>query len=543
MAVALRSRTQLVSASACCVAALSLFYGALHIRRRWRRQHIAVEQLHTLQRQEEEGSEAHNAMNKTGEKCALRLLCVNDVYSIEALAKLKPFLPQYTCGNSLLTLNGDFLGGFPLAVKTKGKAMIDAMNECGFDTVVLGNHEFDYGREVLEQRIKESNFQWLGANVVDKDTKMLLNGVHDVVIKQLTLPTSTKVNIGFFGVCTQNTPVLSYPGPSVEFLDVCESATQCVKKLKKQGADFIVGLTHVSNAQDRLIASKVEGIDIVLGGHDHTPLATTVDDTLIFKCGMNSEWLGVVDLEIIEDNGKLSLSPSWAMVDVRHSKELDEGVLSVIDNYANNDEASKEVLGCVVKRPLTSTTAIARSRGCTLGYLVADALQAHHDADLGLINGGFMRADKEYPVGHKLTLADVLNELPFPRECVRLDIKGEGLLLALEQHLSYLPAHSGAFIHVSKSWELKYNPKRAKGQRIISLTRSGEPVDPFATYSIALTSFMARGGDNCTGYTTGTRSSVEGSEVVVSSAVVAYLRNQPDDLEPEQTNRMLVVDE
>lgn len=83
------------------------------------------------------------------------------------------------------------------------------------------------------------------------------------------------VRVGLFGVCTAATPSLSYPGPNVRFLDVVSTAQACVRKLRAQGANVIVALTHVSVMQDREIAKNVPGISILLGGHDHTPFVQT----------------------------------------------------------------------------------------------------------------------------------------------------------------------------------------------------------------------------------------------------------------------------
>lgn len=462
----------------------------------------------------------------------VRFMFVNDVYSIESIAKLATLMKDYERGdNCIFSLNGDFLGGFPLAVSSQGKAMVDAMNMLHFDYVVLGNHEFDYGREILQSRITESNFRWLGANVLDVKSKGLLPGVKDVEVRRMKLTHSGKsreVLVGMFGVCTEMTPRLSYPGDSVVFEDVVEASKRCVAKLKKQGAQIIIGLTHVSFIKDKAIANQVQGIDLLLGGHDHTPMVWKEGHTLIVKSGQNAEALAVVDLNVtFTAQGKMVFFPSYSLIDNCNSA-MDDEVVAVIKAYEKEHASfgGDEVLCALTgSTKLDSTTTIARTSGCTFGYMVADTMQAYYKSDIGLINGGFLRADKQYDEGHRLTVQDVLQELPFPRECVQLKLKGRFVRQALEQQLQYMPAASGAFPHVSSGWQLNFDAKKPKGQRVLSLLQHGKEIEDEKVYTVSLTVFMAGGGDDCDAYKEGTRSSDSECEVKVSDVVIAYFRN------------------
>lgn len=171
------------------------------------------------------------------------------------------------------------------------------------------NHEFDYGAAGLRRCIDASNFRWFGSNVVQTGSEKLIDGVTDTLVSMMLLPVRgpngdihlTQVKVGVFGVCTQSTPTLSYPGNDIAFTNVVECAQKRVASLKKQGAQVIIALTHVCLQQDKLIARQVHGIDVVLGGHDHTPYALMEGEALVFKCGQDSEWLGIVDLDLTVD--------------------------------------------------------------------------------------------------------------------------------------------------------------------------------------------------------------------------------------------------
>ena len=103
------------------------------------------------------------------------------------------------------------------------------------------------------------------------------------------------VRVGVFGVCTQFTPMLSDPGSSVIFENVLEHSERCVKILKNKNCDFIIALTHMELENDKKIAEKLD-INIIIGGHEHTPFYFEHSGTTIIKCGQNMDNLGILDL-------------------------------------------------------------------------------------------------------------------------------------------------------------------------------------------------------------------------------------------------------
>ena len=144
---------------------------------------------------------------------------------------------------------------------------------------VLGNHEFDFGDDVAKARINESKFPWLAGNLTQADGKPF----------HTTIATTMKefggLKFGFFGVITPETEHLSSPGKDLKFEDYLAASTRLVKQLKDQGADVVIGLTHLNFPEDRELARKVRGIDLILGGHDHEPLTAYEGTTLIHKIG------------------------------------------------------------------------------------------------------------------------------------------------------------------------------------------------------------------------------------------------------------------
>lgn len=474
-----------------------------------------------------------------------RIMSVNDIYTVEGFAKIHSVVNKKRAGgkNSMFCVNGDFLGGSALAVRTQGHALVTILNAMKVDSVVIGNHEFDYAAEGLASCMKKSQFRWFGSNILNTSDGKIFAGVTDTHV--FTVPfedgLAGGVKIGMFGVCTAATPSLSYPGPNVRFQDVISASQQCVQKLRAQGAQIIVALTHVSMHQDREIAKNVEGLSLLLGGHDHTPFAETQGNALILKFGQNGEHLGVVDLDMIWDptkpEGGVALSQSFRMLSTANMVPSPEilHLASLSGTSAEDALANQEEL-VILKSPLSTLTIEGRLTGASFGYVVADAFVKYHNADLGLINGGFMRGDKRYPARTVFTVGMIREELPFPREVVLLSIRGKDLLQAIEEELAYLPALSGSFPHVSAGWTLHYDPAKPVGSRVESLQHKGVPLNPERMLAVALTSFMATGGDKCPSFTKGTITS-QPNPLTVGNVVIMYLRGLRDSMPSAGANR------
>ena len=157
--------------------------------------------------------------------------------------------------------------------------MIELTNAVGVEVAVLGNHEFDFGPAVAAERVGASRHPWLGSNVLTAEGAPAV-GTVDLWLKEVA-----GYRIGFFGLLTPATATLSQPGRDIRFAPPLATAEAAVKRLEEMGADLIVALTHQDLADDRALAADVEGIDIVLGGHDHEPITFYEDDKLIVKAG------------------------------------------------------------------------------------------------------------------------------------------------------------------------------------------------------------------------------------------------------------------
>ncbi|MGO4728145.1 MULTISPECIES: bifunctional metallophosphatase/5'-nucleotidase [unclassified Inquilinus] len=440
----------------------------------------------------------------------LAFLHVNDVYEIGPVrgqggfGQLATLLKQARAANphSITTFGGDTLSPSVMSGLTKGSQMIDLFNAVGVDYAVWGNHEFDYGPELAAQRVGESKFPWLGANVLGKDGKPFGGGI----------ATATRqvgdYTIGFLGILTPDTATLSSPGPDISFPDIIATAKQAVEALKAQGANILVALTHLGFAQDRQLAQSVKGLHLVLGGHDHDPIMFYENNVLVFKAGYDSHYLGVVELEIstrdTKDGPIIAVLPSW---EVRPTAgvEPDAEIQAKVDSY---NKALNDALGVVIGKTaveLDSQRGSVRTRETTMGDLIADGVRwGTPGAQIAIINGGGVRGDRLIAAGTELTRKDILAELPFGNVAVLLELKGADIRAALESGVSQVEAVAGRFPQVS-GLAFTWDPAKPPGSRIVSVTVDGEPLDDAATYRVATNDYMAGGGD---GYAAMTRGKV-----------------------------------
>lgn len=231
---------------------------------------------------------------------SLRFVVVGDIYTEAAYVNLAATLEQLRRENEqcVLLVSGDVLGGSAMCESTKGRHVIEILNALRVDCAAVGNHEFDFTESNLAARVADSQFAWLGANIrVDAQP---LGGVRDCV----TLVRGG-LKVGVLGVITRDTPHLSFPGKAVAFDDAIAVAKRCAAHLRNvDQCDIVVALTHLAFDDDKRLAAEAD-VDLVFGGHDHSPMSTVVSNSaarfgraLVMKPGMNAHWAGVIDVEL-----------------------------------------------------------------------------------------------------------------------------------------------------------------------------------------------------------------------------------------------------
>jgi 5'-nucleotidase / UDP-sugar diphosphatase len=455
-------------------------------------------------------------------------LHTNDVYEISpvrgrgGLAELATLLKRERAQaqHHMTTFGGDLISPSLMSGLTKGTQMIELYNALGTDLAVFGNHEFDFGDDVLKARMNESRFPWLAGNLTQADGKLF----HTAIATQMREFGGLK--FGFFGLITPETGHLASPGKDLKFEPFLAAAERLVKQLKDQGADVVVALTHLNIAEDREIAKRVRGVDLILGGHDHEPITWYEGTTLIHKAGYDAHWLAVVELAVDkrpQPSGppRVTVTHGWKMIPVV-GVPPDPEIAAIVKKHNDKLDAELNVKIGTSTVALTSKRDDVRTKETAIGNLISDAIREAVGGDVGLTNGGGIRGDKTYDAGVTLTRRDVLTELPFGNKTVLLELKGSDLKEAMEISVGRVEEKQGRFMQVS-GMTLVYDPKAERGKRVIEIKVGGQPLDPNKTYKVATNEYVAAGGDGFEVLKKGKSMIDESAAKLMASQVIDYI--------------------
>lgn len=445
----------------------------------------------------------HQARAQTQSDCPVRvtLLQVNDVYQFApvdggkrgGLARVATLRKQIMAESphTLFLMAGDTISPSIESNEFKGAQMIEAWNAAGLDYATLGNHEFDFGPDVLLKRMGESKFKWLAANVIDKKTGKLFADTAEFIVREFD-----GVKIGLFGILLPETLQTSRPGPNIDIVDPCATALRVIPKIRAAGAQVIVALTHLSMHEDKQLA-RCAGVDVIIGGHEHTLLESMAGRAPIFKMTSDARELGRIDLNIDKKTGKLE-SIDWKIIPVTDEYDDDPSFAAIKEKYGKLLKDLEQPVGRTdVELDMKSES--VRTRETNMGNFVADAYRQATGADVALVNGGSIRADALIKPG-VLTKRDVLSILPFNNKVLKIQITGAVLRSALEHGVASIgvEAQPGRFPQVS-GIRFSYDATRTPGQRVTSVTVNGKPLADRQTYTLAATSYVIKDGGD--GYT------------------------------------------
>ena len=197
-------------------------------------------------------------------------------------------------GKTLLVDCGDTWQGSYSSLMTKGEDMVEVMNEMGVD-LMTAHWEFTYGTERVKELIGKLKFPFLAANVIDNEWE-------EPVFNDVAYFEKGGVKIGIIGQAFPYTPIANprYLMPTWSFGIQEDKMWESIKKVKDGGADLVVLASHNGFDVDRKLASRVDGIDVILQGHTHdaVPIVTKVNNTLMIATGSHGKFLGRLDLEI-----------------------------------------------------------------------------------------------------------------------------------------------------------------------------------------------------------------------------------------------------
>jgi|GEM_PF-321371 len=422
---------------------------------------------------------------------------------------------------ALLDAGDVYLGAAPISQLLLGESTIDVYNMLGYDVAEYGNHEFDKGQDVLQTRTAQSDFPWIGANIVLEGTEW----EHPTWTGPYVILHKGGVDLGIIGLDTDETPQVTLKGTTegLEFKDLTATVLHYYDEVMAQ-ADAVIVLAHMGTddsgsykglktvAQELIDAGKP--VDLMIGGHQHQALSAPVmvGDTAIVCAGYYGRWLGRVDLSFDYDTQSLTVE-DYELITINNTLTPDPDVEARVAYWA---EQVAPILEQVVGYTNVSLVRDYNAESI-MGDLVTDSMlwkadqyddgEVNGSVDIAFTNPGGLRADIMIPEGSELpypvTWGDTFTVLPFGNTLYLMDLTGAQIQELLDQAASL---YKGILQTSGASWYW-YNDCNCDKPTVwgaYGAMVGGEALDPEETYRVVTNNFLAPGGDGWVTFAEGT---------------------------------------
>jgi hypothetical protein len=285
--------------------------------------------------------------------------------------------------------------------------------------------------------------------------------------------------------------------PNLKYLSASATASELAPKLRDEGADMVIVVSHQREPNDNKLAEKLQPgtVDIILGGHDHYYKHSIVNGTHVLRSGSDFKQLSYLEARRKNDGGK-----GWdfniTRRDVVSSVAEDPETVKMISKITDALKPKLEKPIGYTHAPLDARFTTVRLKESNLGNFVCDLMRFHYHADCTIMAAGTIRGDQIYPPG-VLKVKDMMNCFPFEDPCVVIAVQGKYLLEALENSVSKYPALEGRFPQIS-GIEFTFDPSKPAGSRCKDILVGGQPLEPEKEYIVVTRDYMVRGKDGFT---------------------------------------------
>jgi len=441
----------------------------------------------------------------------LRVVSINDVYSLENLPRLKTLVQHCRetdpADTTIFVIAGDFVAPTILSALDAGRGMIECLNAIGITHASLGNHENDIPPAELHRRVSELRATWLSTNV-QFDPAMPQSTLVDVSRGERS------VRVGLVAV-VMNDPFVPHGNPfdGAPIRPAQPAALDEARRLvREEHCDCIIALTHQPIADDRQLAIAAKEAQIplplIVGGHEHVPFLEQAAAAWIVKAGMNAAAACISELAWTAEPRAGGALP---IVTTRREPVTgypeDAQLRARVDAHmAKVGELATTTLVELAPGDVLSSVG-ARARDTSLGTLVCSRLRDALRADACVVNGGSLRGSREYR--GRLSYGDLADEIPFTNEIVVAPMPGHVLRDAVAASRAHAPAEHGGFLQVDDGVIVEDGTIAAI---------AGAPLDVAREYRVALVRNFFTGLDHI-------------------EPLVRFAREHPDKIPPPTTGR------
>lgn len=432
--------------------------------------------------------------------------------------------------NTILIDNGDIIQGTPLSYyyakyePDKINPMIRTLNQMNYDAGIIGNHEFNYGMNVLENSIYASNFKWLSANIINEETKEVYFG-SPYVIKEF----EGGLKVGILGLTTKYIPNWENPEhiKGLEYEDVVASAKKWVNYLLEVekvhgvivsyhgGFERSIDTGEETEAitgenQGYQLCMEVKGMDALLTGHQHRAIAANLNGVTVVQPSSLGKSLGKVELTFEENNGVWRVLEKSSKLLSVENVEPDQEIIELIQPYEEKtQEWLDQPIGFVEGNMLIDDHFSLRLKEHPIIEFI-NRVQIHVS---GAEISNTALFDNQSPgFKQQITMRDIVSNYVYPNTLKVIRVTGQDIKDALEQSASYFDTYKGGeiklnptFVHPKPQhynydmWEginYKINISKSIGSRIEKITYKGKDLHLDQHYDVVMNNYRAGGGGN-----------------------------------------------
>lgn len=358
----------------------------------------------------------------------------------------------YGKGENLLLLSGgDMWTGPAISTWFKGEPTVEVMNAMGYHAAAVGNHDFDFGVDVLRERVAQMNFPLLAANLIERATGQVPDFARPYLIQEIG-----GIKVGLIGLAMVDTPLVTQPAhvAAFEFRPYEPVLREVVPQVKAEGAQVLVVVSHLCPDEMYALAStaKALGIAVIGGGHCHARVGQVVDGVGLIEASSNFEAYARAEI-VLDPAGNVASVEAYT----RSNKggAPDPAVAEIIQRWrAQADAALAQPIGYVENEIVQRSPAM-------IDMLLKAWLQSY-PADVAMCNLGSFR--QSIPAG-EITQETIIGVLPFDNVLIDVELSGRELL---ENIACCHPA-------------------------LVGIAQTD--IDPQATYRVLVNDFMYGGGD------------------------------------------------
>ncbi len=413
---------------------------------------------------------------------------------------------------------GDFAQGSALVSVSHGQYAIDVMNKIGYDYITLGNHEFDYGLEQLQQMVSSSTAHTLLCNFTDLRTNKRVFPAY--AVRQLG-----DLTIGYIGITTPVTKTSDSPEIYIDSLgndiftfhrdEIYELVQSYIDTVRSLGANFVILVSHLGDNPVTIQTSEetirhTRGLNVILDGHAHHVIPSRIiqdaDNHPVLLSSTGAHFLNIGRLVIKPDG-----SCSSELIPVSQYPYEDKSVNQLINTFEETFDRLPTIANSKYDLAGFDRLHDTYYRNCqtNLGTLSSEAFRAMTQADIGWLNAGGIR--NSIPAG-KITFKELLSAFPFGNRVCVAEFTGKRILDALEFGVCVAPADNASYPQVSglkfdldlsvtaniimeesgENFErIGEGPRRVSNVQVWSRTnKQWEPLDLEKTYSVASIDFI-----------------------------------------------------